>query len=79
MFVYRKKKSDDNQQGAVTHTSLRPTSSPSWEEMISTSMDSTKAGDDCKYPKDIKCQGMGWMISNSRAGDELSYLKDIKH
>nr|XP_022315826.1 coiled-coil domain-containing protein 33-like isoform X2 [Crassostrea virginica] len=45
-FVIVKKKSDDNQQGAVTHTSLRPTSSPSWEEMISTSMDSTKAGDD---------------------------------
>lgn len=46
---FRKKKSDTNQKGSVTHTSLRPTSSPSWEEMISTSMDASKAGDECMY------------------------------
>nr|XP_011448979.2 coiled-coil domain-containing protein 33 isoform X3 [Crassostrea gigas] len=45
-YVIVKKKSDTNQKGSVTHTSLRPTSSPSWEEMISTSMDASKAGDE---------------------------------
>ncbi|XP_061192460.1 coiled-coil domain-containing protein 33-like isoform X1 [Saccostrea echinata] len=40
------KKSDEDQKGSVTHTSLRPTSSPSWEEMIKTTLDSSEAGDE---------------------------------
>ncbi|XP_056019643.1 coiled-coil domain-containing protein 33-like isoform X2 [Ostrea edulis] len=44
-FVIVKKKSDEDQTGAVTHASLRPTSSPSWEEMITTTMDSSEARD----------------------------------
>lgn len=48
IFMCRKKKSDEDQTGAVTHASLRPTSSPSWEEMITTTMDSSEARDGCK-------------------------------
>jgi hypothetical protein len=47
--IHRKKKSEEDERGAVTHASLRPTSSPSWEEMVTATMDSSEARDGCKY------------------------------
>lgn len=52
METFRKSKTDDDKNvktGASTHTSLRPTTAPSWEELVTVNFEEKSAADEGSF------------------------------